>query len=162
LSVRILLCCVGRSARAPEQQLCDAYVERARGIGTRLGFTKTALCIVDTSRAASTPARMKEEGEKLIRYVPEGGHVIALDVAGRARGSEDFAKHLAALRDRGLRDAAFVIGGPDGLAPKLRDGAAEKLSLGPQTWPHLLVRAMLAEQIYRAMTILAGHPYHRQ
>ena len=158
--MHLLICCVGRSPRAPEQQLCDAYVERARGIGSRLGFSKIALCVVETSRAASAPARMNEEAEKLRRYIPEGTHVIALDSNGRARSSEDFAKHLGALRDRSLRDVAFVIGGPDGLSPKLRDQAKEKLSLGAQTWPHLLVRAMLAEQIYRAATILAGHPYH--
>jgi 23S rRNA (pseudouridine1915-N3)-methyltransferase len=104
---------------------------------------------------------MKEEGEKLLRHVPEGAHVIALDVTGRARSSEDLAKHLSALRDRSVGDVAFLIGGPDGLAPHLRDKAKEKLSLGALTWPHLLARAMLAEQLYRAMTILSGHPYHR-
>ena len=79
----------------------------------------------------------------------------------RALSSEAFARHLASLRDRGCRDLVFLIGGPDGLAPGLKDAAQERLAFGPQTWPHLMVRAMLAEQIYRAFTILSGHPYHR-
>jgi 23S rRNA (pseudouridine1915-N3)-methyltransferase len=88
-------------------------------------------------------------------------HRIALDEQGRTLSSEAFAKHLAGLRDRGCRDLVLLIGGPDGLAPGLREGAEERLAFGPQTWPHLLVRAMLAEQVYRAFAILSGHPYHR-
>ena len=80
---------------------------------------------------------------------------------GGTRTSEDFARHLGRLRDSGTRDCAFLIGGPDGLQAALRAGAQETFALGPQTWPHLLVRALLAEQIYRAFAILVGHPYHR-
>lgn len=93
--------------------------------------------------------------------MPPAAHVIALDERGRARSSEAFAGHLAKLRDAGVRDLAFAIGGPDGLLPDFCRSCQEQLAFGPQTWPHLLARAMLAEQIYRAFAILAGHPYHR-
>jgi 23S rRNA (pseudouridine1915-N3)-methyltransferase len=159
--MRIVVAAVGRTRAAPEQTLCDEYCERARALGAKFGFTKLETAIVDTSRAQSADARMTEEAAKLAQKIPQGAHRIALDEEGRAMTSEAFAKHLAKLRDRGLRDAVFIIGGPDGLAPALREGADERLALGSQTWPHLLVRAMLAEQIYRAFSILAGHPYHR-
>ncbi len=86
---------------------------------------------------------------------------MLLDAKGKGMTSEDFAEMLGALRDAGTRDLAFVIGGPDGLCPLPGKKSGRSLAFGPQTWPHLLVRAMLAEQVYRALTILAGHPYHR-
>ena len=159
--MRLTIAAVGRSRESPEQALCDLYCERATAIAPKLGISKLDLIIVDTSRAARPDARMKEEADKLGRKLPAGAHLIALDEAGRAMTSEAFAIRLRQLADEGTRDLAFVIGGPDGLAPSLRDGARERLAFGPQTWPHLLVRAMLAEQIYRALAILSGHPYHR-
>ena len=159
--MRLTIAAVGRSRESPEQALTDLYLERARAIAPKLGISKLDLVIVDTSRAAAPDARMKEEAEKLSQKLPAGAHLIALDEAGRAMSSEIFAKRLRQLADTGTRDLAFIIGGPDGLSPSLRDGAAERLAFGPQTWPHLLVRAMLAEQIYRAFAILSGHPYHR-
>jgi 23S rRNA (pseudouridine1915-N3)-methyltransferase len=86
---------------------------------------------------------------------------VLLDARGKGMTSEDFADFLGALRDAGTRDLAFVIGGPDGLGPLPGQKPGRSLAFGPQTWPHLLARALLSEQIYRAMTILAGHPYHR-
>ena len=159
--MRIVVAAVGRVRAAPEQSLSDEYCERARPLGAKLGFVKLETLIVDTSRAQSAEARMAEEAAKLSARLAAGTHRIALDEEGRAMTSEAFAKHLAKLRDRGIRDAAFIIGGPDGLAPSLRENAEERLALGPQTWPHMLVRAMLAEQLYRAFAILSGHPYHR-
>jgi 23S rRNA (pseudouridine1915-N3)-methyltransferase len=159
--MRITVAAVGRARAAPEQTLFELHWERAQALGPRLGFPKLDLIVVDISRATSPDARMEDEAAKLGSRLPHPAHLIALDEAGRALSSEAFAKHLANLRDRGGRDVVFIIGGPDGLAPALRDGAQERLAFGPQTWPHLLVRAMLAEQIYRAFTILSGHPYHR-
>jgi len=159
--MRLTIAAVGRSRESPEQALTDLYVERARAIAPKLGISKLELFIVDTSRAASADARMKEEAEKIGPKLAAGTHRIVLDEAGRTMTSEAFAKRLRQLADSGTRDLVFVIGGPDGLAPSLRDGAQERLAFGPQTWPHLLVRAMLAEQIYRAFAILLGHPYHR-
>jgi 23S rRNA (pseudouridine1915-N3)-methyltransferase len=159
--MRLTIAAVGRSRESPEQTLCDLYCERARAFAPKLGFSKLDLIVVDTSRAASADARMKEEAEKLAAKLPAGAHLIALDETGRTLSSESFAGRLRRLADSGTRDLAFLIGGPDGLALPLRDSAQERLAFGPQTWPHLLVRAMLAEQIYRACAILSGHPYHR-
>ena len=101
-----------------------------------------------------------EERKALAAAIPDGAHRIALDPTGRGLTSEAFAAHLAQLRDRGVPVAAFLIGGAEGLGP-LRDSAQDRISFGTQTWPHLLVRVMLAEQLYRAASILTGHPYHR-
>jgi len=159
--MRLTIAAVGRTRESPEQALCDLYCERARTIAPKLGISKVELLIIDTSRAATPEARIKEEAEKLSAKLPQAAHRIALDEAGRAMSSETFSGHIRRLADSGTRDLVFLIGGPDGLAPALRDGAQERLAFGPQTWPHLLVRAMLAEQIYRAFAILSGHPYHR-
>ena len=159
--MRITVAAVGRGRGAAEQGLCDLYWERATALGPRLGISKLDFVIADVSRSSSAAARMEEEAAKLARRLPTPSHRMALDEAGRGLSSEAFAKHLAKLRDRGCRDLVFLIGGPDGLAPGLKNAAQDRLAFGPQTWPHLMVRAMLAEQIYRALAILAGHPYHR-
>lgn len=158
--MRILLACVGR-AKTAEQALCEDYLRRAAALGPKLGFPRVGLTVVETSRAATPAIRIKDEAAKLAARIPAGSRVAALDERGRALKSEDFATYLAKLRDEGGRDLVFVVGGPDGLDPGFRDGAADRLALGPQTWPHLLVRVLLAEQVYRAFSILAGLPYHR-
>jgi 23S rRNA (pseudouridine1915-N3)-methyltransferase len=160
--VRITIAAVGKArAASPEQELCDLYYERARALGPKLGVSKLEFIEVETSRAANAEARMNEEAVRLSKRLPEAAYLIALDEKGRSMSSDAFAKHIGKLRDTGVRDAVFLIGGPDGLASSLRDRAKDRLALGAQTWPHLLVRAMLAEQIYRGCSILAGHPYHR-
>ena len=160
--MRITVAAVGQSRQAaPEQGLAEDYRKRAAALGAKLGFSKLDFVTVATSRAANSAARMDEEAKKLTARLPSAAHCIVLDEKGRSLSSEAFAKHLGALRDRGIRDLTFLIGGPDGLSPSLRGNAAESLAFGPQTWPHQLVQTMLAEQIYRAFTILAGHPYHR-
>ena len=160
--MRIVVAAVGRARGSePEQAMCDSYAKRAAALGARLGFSKLDFVVVDVSRHANAQARVLDEAETLSRRLPNGAHRIVLDEAGRQLSSEAFAGHLAALRDRGTRDVAFIIGGPDGVAPSLREGAEERLAFGTQTWPHLMVRTMLAEQIYRAFAILSGHPYHR-
>jgi 23S rRNA (pseudouridine1915-N3)-methyltransferase len=158
--VRLVIAAVGKSRASPEQTLLEDYLERARGMGPKLGFAAVDIAVIDTSRAASADARMAEEAEGLSAKIPKGAFLIALDEQGKSFSSSEFAKLLADKRDQ-ARDIAFIIGGPDGLAPSLRDSAAWKTAFGRQTWPHLLVRAMLAEQIYRAFAILSGHPYHR-
>jgi 23S rRNA (pseudouridine1915-N3)-methyltransferase len=159
--MRITVAAVGRVRAAPEMALFESYWERSAALGGKLGISKLDLLIMDTSRAGSPALRMEEEAAKLEARIPAPAHRIALDEGARALTSEAFANRIALLRDRGTRDLVFLIGGPDGLSPRLREGAQERLAFGPQTWPHLLVRAMLAEQIYRAFAILAGHPYHR-
>ena len=101
------------------------------------------------------------EGEALLAAVPDGARIVALDERGKSQTSEAFAKRLGIWRDDGVRAVAFLIGGADGLDESLRKRADMVVSFGALTWPHMLVRALLAEQLYRAHTILTGHPYHR-
>lgn len=164
--MRILIAAVGRAAKdAGEAALASAYLKNAGLLGVRLGLGPVILREVADrrSRAASADSeqRKQREGELLLAEAPEGAHLVALDGRGREFTSEKFAEWLARLRDQGCRDLAFVIGGADGLGDQPLKQAQMRLSLGTMTWPHMLVRAMLAEQIYRAVTILANHPYHR-
>ncbi|HZL59558.1 MAG TPA: 23S rRNA (pseudouridine(1915)-N(3))-methyltransferase RlmH [Stellaceae bacterium] len=109
------------------------------------------------------PAEMKErEGALLLDACPKGATLVALDARGKTMGSADFAKRLAQWRDNGVADLAFLIGGADGLNDSIKRRADLLLSFGPMTWPHFLARGMLLEQLYRAQTLLAGHPYHRE
>ena len=130
-------------------------------MGRNMGFTAIALEEISVSKAREVKSRMADEAQRLAARVPDGAHVILLDARGKGMTSEDFAETLGLLRDAGTRDLCFVIGGPDGLASLPGIRAGRSLAFGPQTWPHLMVRAMLSEQVYRALTILAGHPYHR-
>ncbi len=159
--MRLWIVAVGHGRGAPEGALTDEYIDRAAKMGRNMGFTSVLVEEVAVSKLRETKARMEEEAQRLGNRVPEGAHVVLLDAKGKGMTSEDFADMLGALRDAGTKDIAFVIGGPDGLAPLPGKRSGRSLAFGPQTWPHLLVRAMLAEQVYRALTILAGHPYHR-
>jgi 23S rRNA (pseudouridine1915-N3)-methyltransferase len=159
--MRLHILAVGHGRGTPEGSLTEDYASRARVFGKRLGFTSVVVEEVTQSKLREARARVAEEGERLVARVPEGSHVVLLDAKGKGMTSEAFAEMLGAMRDAGARDLVFLIGGPDGLdiGPSIKPGRS--LAFGPQTWPHLLVRAMLAEQIYRGMTVLAGHPYHR-
>ena len=137
----------GRGKSSPEQALADGYLAKARDAGRALGFSGFGLTEISDA--------------KLSQSLSAAPHPVLLDETGRAKSSRDFANWLAALRDQGLPGLTFVIGGADGFSKQDRAHARAVLSFGAQTWPHLLVRPMLAEQIYRAMTILNGHPYHR-
>jgi 23S rRNA (pseudouridine1915-N3)-methyltransferase len=159
--MRVTLAAVGRARNQPEATLFNDYWKRAGALGPRLGFTGFTVLTVDVSRRAGASARMSEEAERLARTWPRDAHSIVCDERGRPLTSDAFAASLAQLRDSGTPDVLFVIGGPDGLATVILDRAQQRVAFGAQTWPHLLVRAMLAEQIYRALTILSGHPYHR-
>lgn len=159
--MRLSILAVGHARGTQEGALCDDYLERATRLGRNMGIPQIAVEEVAVSKAHNAAQRMGEEGARLAGRIPEGAHVILLDARGKGMTSEDFAEMLAALRDAGTRDLALVIGGPDGLGALPGIKAGRSLAFGPQTWPHLLVRAMLAEQVYRALTILAGHPYHR-
>lgn len=159
--MRLTILAVGHSRGTQEGVLADDFIERASKLGRNMGFPSVVVEEVTVSKARDVRARMAEEGEKLAGRVPQGAHVVLLDARGKGMTSEDFAEMLGALRDAGTKDLALVIGGPDGLAPLPGIKSGRSLAFGPQTWPHMLVRAMLAEQVYRALTILAGHPYHR-
>lgn len=131
------------------------YAERATAAGRALGLGPVELVEVDAKKPGKAA-----EAEALKPHLA-ASHVIACDEHGRAIASRAFADQIAGLRDQGVRRLAFVIGGADGLDPSLLESAAGKLAFGPQTWPHALARVMLAEQVYRAVSILAGSPYHR-
>lgn len=150
--MRLTLIAVGRARRGPEQELFNAYLRRLR--------PGLELIEVEEKRPLSGAELMTREAELISEKIPEGAFLIALDERGKAQKSRQFAEKLGDLRDSG-RDVAFIIGGADGLDESLRARSDMLLGFGPQTWPHMMVRAMLAEQVYRAQTILAGHPYHR-
>lgn len=136
--------------------MAQTYAERATAAGRTLGLGPVEIIEVE-ARKPGKPA----EAAVLAAQIGDA-HLIACDEHGAALASRDFASRIAALRDHGVRRLAFVIGGADGLDPALVRGARERLAFGPQTWPHALARVMLAEQVYRAVTILAGSPYHRE
>ena len=126
-----------------------------------MGFTAVAVEELAPGKARDPSARMADEAERLAARVPEWRAYRAAGCAGQGHDVGGFRRNAGSLRDVGTKDLAFVIGGPDGLAPLPGKKAGRSLAFGPQTWPHLLARALLLEQVYRAMTILAGHPYHR-
>ncbi len=159
--MRIEICAVGRLRAGPEKTLLDDYVSRAAAAGRGIGISALALKEVEEKRRLDGAALKNGEAALLKAALPRGAFVVALDERGRAEASEVFAERLMRWRDGGVSDLAFVIGGAGGLAPAMREEANHLLAFGPMTWPHMLVRVMLAEQIYRAVTILAGHPYHR-
>jgi len=153
--MRIAIVAIGRLARSPETELVRTYVERASNAGRALGLGPVEVIEVESRKPGKAA-----EAEALRAHLTDA-HIIACDEHGQARPSRTFAEEIAGLRDRGLRRLVFLIGGADGLAPELLAQANGKLAFGPQTWPHAMARAMLAEQVYRAVTILAGSPYHR-
>ena len=160
--MRIAILAAGLARGTPQYVLVEEYLTRARGTGRQLGIASVLVEEVPLSKLREAHARIVEEGGKLASRIPPGAHVISLDARGKGMTSESFAEMLAAMRDAGARDLVFLIGGPDGLDPGPSVKPGRQLAFGPQTWPHLLVRVMLAEQIYRALTILGNHPYHRR
>jgi len=151
--MRLWLAAVGRARPGPARDLFEEY----RG---RLAWPLT-LKEVEAKKRVEGDELKRLEADLLLAAVPPGATLVALDERGRSLTSEAFAQKLGGWRDTGMADVAFVIGGADGLAEDVRRRAALVLNLGTMTWPHMLVRGMLAEQLYRAQQILAGHPYHR-
>lgn len=155
--MRLHICAVGRIRNGSERDLINDYLKRFARFGKPLSLGPCLEHEVD-ERKSST---MAEQARGLERSIPSGAVVVAMDERGDMVSSRDFAAFLARMRDSGAQDMAFVIGGADGLDQGLRDSAQKRISLGAMVWPHMLVRVMLAEQIYRAATILSGSPYHR-
>ena len=155
--MRVHICAVGRLRAGPERALIDDYLTRFDRTGRALGLGPAAVHEVEDKKGGG----MDAEAALLERTVPSGALLVTLDERGRTLSSPDFAGLLARWRDAGRQEAAFLIGGADGLAPALRDKADQSISFGQMVWPHMLVRVMLAEQLYRAASILAGAPYHR-
>ena len=155
--MRLHVCAVGRLRAGPERVLTDDYYDRFDRTGRPFGLGPVAEHEVEDKKGGG----MGAEADLLARAVPSGAVLVTLDERGRLMSSPDFAGLLARWRDGGRQDVAFVIGGPDGLDPGLRAQAEVSVSFGAMVWPHMLVRVMLAEQLYRAATILSGGPYHR-
>jgi len=154
--MRIAIAAVGRLGRAPEAALAEDYARRATGAGRALGLGPVEILEVE-ARKAGKPA----EAEVLLGALQPGDEVIACDEHGQVMASRAFADLIGKLRDSGSRRLVFLIGGADVLGEAVLERAGRKLAFGPQTWPHALARTMLAEQVYRAVTILSGSPYHR-
>ena len=159
--MRIVVAAVGRLKRGPEVELAERYRERSVKSGRGIGLRSLDIIEIAESRARDAQRRMLEESIALANIIPERAATVLLDPRGEALDSDAFVKRLRGWNDGG-RDVAFVIGGPDGLAPTLSENATLHLAFGALTWPHQLVRVMLLEQIYRAITIMSGHPYHRE
>lgn len=147
--------------QGPERELVARYLDRAVAGGKTLGLTGFSVVEMAESRAGSASSRKADEAKALSAQIL-AGLIVALDERGKTIGSEDFARRLGRWRDDGKPAVSFVIGGADGLDPGFVAAADLTLSFSPLTWPHQLVRIMLAEQLYRATTILSGHPYHRE
>jgi 23S rRNA (pseudouridine1915-N3)-methyltransferase len=158
--MRLIVAAVGRLKDA-ERELCARYAKRFDAAGRALGLGPLAISELSESRAASAEARKTEEAARLLKAAPATARRVALDTGGKAMSSEAFAAFIARMRDDGCRELAFLIGGPDGHGAEALAGSALSLSLGAMTLPYGLARAVLIEQLYRAATILSGHPYHR-
>ena len=156
--MRVRICAVGRMKSGPERALVDDYTTRFDRTGRALGLGPLTISEVDDRKGGG----MAAEAALLDRAIPDGAVICAMDERGREMTSPDFAQMLFALEEGvRCREIAFVIGGADGIDPALRIRTDAMLSFGPMVWPHMLVRAMLCEQLYRAASILAGSPYHR-
>ncbi|MEY4984229.1 MAG: hypothetical protein RIR62_2495 [Pseudomonadota bacterium] len=156
--MRVHVCAVGRiRADQPERALFEDYHMRFNRTGKPLALGPMTEIEVEDKKGGG----MEAEAELLSRAVPSGALLVTMDERGKTLSSPEFAAELAKWRDSGRQDVAFVIGGADGIAPSLRARADVAISFGRMVWPHMLVRVMLAEQLYRAATILSGGPYHR-
>ena len=155
--MKVHICAVGRLRAGPEKDLINDYLTRFDRTGRALGLGPARVVEVEDKKGGG----MAAEAALLERALPAGALICALDERGKVETSPEFANRLGGWRDMGRSDVAFVIGGADGIAPDLRARVDHKLSFGKMVWPHMLVRVMLSEQLYRAASILAGGPYHR-
>lgn len=159
--MRIVIAAVGRLKKGPDRDLLDRYLKRLAQSGRALSLAPVEVLEIAEGRGATAALRQADEAARLLKLASGVEALIALDETGRTHSSRAFADTIAKYRDQGTQSIAFLIGGPDGHGDEVRRAASLKLALGPMTLPHGLVRIVLAEQLYRATTILAGHPYHR-
>jgi 23S rRNA (pseudouridine1915-N3)-methyltransferase len=159
--MRLIIVSIGRLKQGPERELAERYRERFDDIGRRLGFRGLEIHEIAESRARDSATRMNEEAAVMTAAMPEKSSLVVLDERGDNIDSAAFARQLGRWRDEQVASTVFAIGGADGLSPELRRKALLRVAFGAATWPHQMVRVMLLEQIYRAATILNGHPYHR-
>jgi 23S rRNA (pseudouridine1915-N3)-methyltransferase len=158
--MKVTIAAIGRLKAGAERELLERYLKRADGAGRKHGLSFSVRELPD-GRADAAVLRKEQEAAALLAAFPPGAKVVALDESGQTLDSRAFADRLARWRDQGVEHLVFVIGGADGLGGTILEGADLCLAFGRMTWPHQLIRSMLAEQLYRAVTILSGHPYHR-
>ena len=159
--MRLMVIAVGRLKDGSERELAERYRRRLDELGRKLGFRNVEISEIPESRARDGPSRVTAEAAAIAALVPDRAVMVALDETGKNLDSSGFCAQLRRWRDDAVPAIAFVIGGADGLSPDLRRKAKLTLAFGAATWPHQMVRVMLLEQLYRAATILSGHPYHR-
>jgi 23S rRNA (pseudouridine1915-N3)-methyltransferase len=159
--MRLIIIAIGRLKQGPEREIVERYRKRFDDAGRKLGFRGVEIVEIAESRARNASARMAEEAAAISAAIPENSVLVTLDERGDNVDSVAFARRLGQWRDQAATNTVFVIGGADGLSPDLRGKAKLRVAFGAATWPHQMVRVMLLEQLYRAATILAGHPYHR-
>jgi len=159
--MRFTLSCIGRMKAGAERDLFDRYLDRARKTGRGLGVTEIVLSEMPESRAQRTEDRKADEAGSLLNCMSNGARLIVLDETGKNLTSPAFSDRLEAWKNEGVPEIVFALGGADGHGRDVLNRADLKLALGAMTWPHQIARILLAEQIYRAMTIQSGHPYHR-
>ena len=159
--MRLVVIAIGRLKQGPERELAERYQKRFDDIGRKLGFRGVEIVEIPESRARDATTRIAEEAAAISAATPEKSVLVTLDERGENIDSAAFSRHLGRWRDQSVSSAIFVIGGADGLSPDLRRNGQLAMAFGAATWPHQMVRIMLLEQLYRAATMLAGHPYHR-
>ena len=159
--MRLMVIAVGRLKDGPERELAERYARRFDDLGRRIGLRGLELHEIPESKARDAASRMAAEAAAVAALIPDRAIVVVLDERGKPLDSVAFSAEIGRRRDAAVPALAFLIGGADGLSPELRRTAQLVLSFGAATWPHQLVRVMLLEQLYRAATILSGHPYHR-
>lgn len=159
--MRLLLIGIGRLKAGPERELFDRYFKRLGELARNSGIAGVELREIDEGRARRPEDRQAEESRLILASLPRGARLVLLDERGVALSSPQWAAEIGKARDGGAASYALVIGGPDGFDSALREKAQTIVSFGAMTWPHQLVRVMAAEQLYRSLSILVGHPYHR-
>lgn len=159
--MRLTVAAIGRLKKGPEQDLVKRYSDRIIKSGKAIGITQFQVLEIPESRASDSTTRKREEADTLLAKLADASVIIALDERGKSQSSRSFAADLIIDIEGPSAHIAFVIGGPDGLTETLRDQATRALSFGKLTMPHQIVRILLLEQIYRAITIQTNHPYHR-
>ncbi len=159
--MKLRIVAVGRLKQGPERELAERYLSRAADVGNGLGLRSFDVREIPESRAHDADTRKADEARAIGAHIGPDATIFCLDERGQNLGSAALAATIAKRRDAGTAEIVFVIGGADGLSPELLRQSPVSLAFGAATWPHQLVRVMLLEQIYRAMTILSGHPYHR-
>jgi len=161
MSLKLFIGAVGRMKNGPEKTLFRTYCERCNKAGPKIGLGPLQCIEIAEAQNPQKPERLRLEAEGLTKMPLHNSHIIALDERGRNLSSVALSDQLKGWRDDGVPQAGFLIGGPDGLDPSVISGADLVVSFGAMTWPHMIARILLVEQLYRSITLLSGHPYHR-